>query len=439
MANIEDEDYAVKPLNKSEEFERFEKKGLAICVPTYNRQGIIMEMLDAELSMLSKHDVDIYIYDSSEGSATEDIVNEFKKAGYANLYYKRAASAVHANEKVYMIYKDMENSDYKYVWMIRDRDTISEEALAYVQKCLSADIPIYWVNVSQKEYGIYKLNDINEFLVQASYELLRFGAVILKVPDFIRGSRWAYFDKKYINKKKIHASHVGYYFERCAELELFEACRIDLPKSAMSDKTTDRSWENHRLQIAVECWGSVIWGLPKRYTRRRDAMHSLYQGHLNKITILGKKSDGNYGIFEFIKYGKWFRRIRPENYFFYLAAALLPLKMVKTIYFYNFMKQFANTYPYIYGAGRLGNECGEFLDILGIEYKGYLVNSMEQNPETKRKHPVTAAREVLQGETATIIIAVLLQENDIKRIGENLIRMNGADTLQIIDYNKIRV
>lgn len=168
-------------------------------------------------------------------------------------------------------------------------------------------------------------------------------------------------------------------------------------------------------------------------------MHSLYQGHLNKITILGKKSDGNYGIFEFIKYGKWFRRIRPENYFFYLAAALLPLKMVKTIYFYNFMKQFANTYPYIYGAGRLGNECGEFLDILGIEYKGYLVNSMEQNPETKRKHPVTAAREVLQGETATIIIAVLLQENDIKRIGENLIRMNGADTLQIIDYNKIRV
>ena len=422
------------------ESDRTMKKELVICVPTYNRQEIIQSMLYVELDILRRYHVDIYIYDSSEGSATEDTVIKFVENGYSNLYYKRINAEVHANRKVYNIYQDMENSSYKYVWMVRDRFVISEEALIYIQKELSLGMPIYWINVLKREYESYKIKDLNEFLRKASCELLRFGTVILSVSAFLKGSNWQYYEKKYLNQKTIHASHVGYYFERCAELEKFEVCRIDLPKSAINDnKTKSASWECNRLQIIAECWGSVIWGLPKCYTCKRDAMHSQDPVMLSKIIILRKKSEGNYGIHEFIKYRKWFRRIRPENYYFYFWAALLPVKILKNMYFSDFIKSIENSVRYIYGAGRIGNECGELLDILGIDYKGYLVCSMEQNPDMKRNHPVMTAQEALCKETATIIIAVSMRTDDIQQIAEDLIHMNGADTLQIIDYNKVRV
>lgn len=422
------------------ESDRIAEKELVICVPTYNRQEIILSMLETELDILKKYHVDLYIYDSSEGSATEDIAISFMENGYTNLYYKRMAAEIHANQKVYNIYQDMENSGYKYVWMIRDRLIISEKALIYIQKGLSLDMPIYWINVLKREYDSYKIRDLNEFLKEASYELLRFGTVILSVSAFLKGSNWQYYKKKYLNRKTIHASHVGYYFERCAELEKFEACRIDLPKSAINDgRTTSISWERNRLQIVAEGWGSVIWGLPKCYTCKRDAMHSQDPVMLSRIVILRKKSEGNYGIYEFVKYGKWLRRIRPENYCFYFASAILPLKTVKRVYFSDISGQIRNSVRYIYGAGRVGDECGEFLDELGIEYQGYLVASMDQNPDVKRNHPVKTAEEILRGEAITIIIAVAMRGEDVKQIGERLIQMNGVNTTQIIDYNKIRV
>lgn len=438
-AEDESGDYVVKAINELEKTEGTQKKELAICVPTYNRQEIIFGMLDAELGVLQKHNVDLYIYDSSEGSGTEDIVIKFMEGGFTNLYYKRIDAKVHANEKVYTIYKDMENSEYKYIWMIRDRHVISEEALIYIQEALCADMPIYWIDLLKKEYGIYPINDLNEFLMGASYELLRFGAVILSVAGFIKGSDWQYYEKKYLNPKQIHASHVGYYFERCAELEKFATCRVDVPKSAVSDKTTGKSsWEHNAIQIIAECWGSIIWGLPKCYTCKKDAMHNANSSWLGEFAIVHKKSEGNYGLREFIKYGKWFRRIRTENYWFYFWASFLSVKTLKNIYFSDFVKQIRNSVLYIYGAGRVGDECGEFLDMLGIDYNGFLVNSMEQNPNMKRNHSVTTAQEALCGEPVTIIIAIAKRANDIEQIRENLMRMNGAGMIQIIDYNEIR-
>lgn len=80
--------------------------------------------------MLKTYHVDLCIYDSSEGDATEAIVTKFVESGYTNIYYKRIDAKPHANEKVYKIYKDMEHSEYRYIWMIRDRivDLIWERA-----------------------------------------------------------------------------------------------------------------------------------------------------------------------------------------------------------------------------------------------------------------------------------------------------------------------
>lgn len=442
--------YIETNLSFKERLERFERLKnasldtgirLAICIPTYNRADIIDELLSEELPILKGRNVDIYIYDSSEGNETELVVTQYTQHGYDNLFFIKVDSNTNSNKKVFSIYRDMENSAYDFIWLIRDRLTILESGLEYIERNLNKEFSLCWTNIQKREFYKSIITDKNQFFEEAAFDLTIFGAVILNRETFLVGTDWDYYERKYLNKKMIHFSHVGYYLGRSIELASFKVLRLDMPSSAIKGKKMPGlSWEQNRMQIVTECWGSIIYSLPAEYKNKEKALKTQYHFVLSKNAIMQKKIEGQYNLFAFLKYRKWLKLIRPENYEFYKDAVFFSIDKLKNKYYKNFIDDCkVGKKVYIYGAGFVGAECSDLLSVLGIRYEAFLVSSMNDNLPEFKGHPVREAEDVINEEGVTIIIAISSRGENINVIGDSIRKLNGLeDKLNIIDYNSIR-
>lgn len=410
------------------------ERKLAICIPTYNRSETMERVLTEELPILKNAGIDLYVYDSSEGDETEQIVEQMADQGFDNVILKKMDSSIHANKKVFMIYREMEDSEYEYIWVIRDRDIMNESAVQFVLSALESQDPLYVIFMSKKKYASSLVSDLDQFLMDCSFTLTRFGAAIVSVKKFLRGTDWEFYERKYLNKKSISYSHVGYYLTRSAELTDFVMCKLEIPRSGMKDDVTRRrSWESNRIQILFEAWGNNILSLPAAYKQKKQAVQTVPLESVGKPAILYQKAKGYYNWLSFFKYKKWMKLIQPELYNFYLLSAILPKWMVKYIYLEHHLNRYEELY--IYGAGYFGDMCTDLLDAFQIPYDAYLVSSMEGNPSERNGHKVREAKEVLRGQNATVILAVSTRQDAIMEIKNDLFELDQPyNALNIINY-----
>lgn len=407
---------------------------LAICVPTYNRSKIIERVLAEELPALQNTGVDIYVYDSSEDNETEQIAEKMIKQGFDNLVLRKMESSTHANEKVFMIYKEMEHSEYEYVWVIRDRYIIDERTLRYILSAIESSYPLYVIYMQKKKYASSLVSDLDQFLIDCTFDFIAFGAAIISVKRFLQGTNWDFYERKYLNPKNISFSHVGYYLARSSELKDFVACKLEIPQSGMRDNLTHNlSWESNKLQIVFEGWGNIILTLPSAYKQKKYAIQTVPLEWVGKPTILYQKAKGYYSLLPFLKYRKWMKLVRPELCKFYMLSAILPIRMVRYIYLVHNLNRYEELY--IYGAGFFGNMCSDLLDAFNIKYDAFLVSSMEGNPSEIKGHKVRVAKEVLRGQKATVIIAVSSRKDAIVEIKNYLFELNKSfNAINIVNY-----
>lgn len=388
---------------------------LCICMPTCNRSACIDRVLKEELEILKRTGVDIRIYDSSDNEDTERLVSDYQYRGYSNLFYRHVDHAVHPNRKAYGIFKEAEQTDYDYIWLIHDHTYCNDEnALRDILNALSKGYDFYLLNMQSNDFQMIKIKDLDEFLMLGAWPLNSFGASILRVDSFIKGTDWRKISKKYLGKKTLNYSHIGFYYERAAQIKDIQICKVELPREYFLDflRYEKTSWDKETIRICTECWGSNILELPDVYTCKYQALKTQDKWFLSKYKLIFYKKDGQFHIKSFLKYHKWFRLMLPENYWQNLMIAVFPFRVSKYICCHKLVRQIKKAQlrhekVFIFGAGRHAVECADLLKNIGMEYNAFIVTSLEGNPEKLLSHSVYKAEVALRQDAALVIIAIL--------------------------------
>lgn len=388
---------------------------LCICIPTCERSKCIEKVLDAELEMLKKQKVDIRIYDSSIGEDTKSLVLEYQYQGYTNLFYEHMDNAIHPNKKFYYIFQELEFTEYDYVWLIHDHTIcINDMALSYILLALNQEYDFYLLNMQSSLYQTIEIQNLDEFLLSGAWPLNSFGASIIKVSSFIKGTDWSEVSEKYLQKKTLNYAHIGFYFERATQIEDIKICKLDLLRDCFLDflRYQKTSWDKETIRICTECWGSIISMLPSVYGVKQQALQTQDRWFLTKYKLLVYRRNGQYGLRYFFKYGKWMRKIHPKDYWTNMMIAVFPFHFSRYICCHKLVKRIRKARLLgqkilIYGAGRHAVECAELLKNMKIDFEGFVVTRKKGNPDFLLEYPVREARQLLNSEEALIIIAVL--------------------------------
>lgn len=390
------------------------KKKLCICIPTYHREAAVEKFLHDELDLLQKYGVDLYIYDSNENTKTYEIVDAYIQKGFKNLHYKKVDSKVFPSIKVFKIFKAAASSCYEYMWLIHDHTVFREDALAFILDSLKLNHDFYVLNMQADSYGVEEFQDLNDFLLKSAWRLNSYGASILKVQTFLQDINWKEILKKYNTRKSWNYSHIGMYFERASQMEGFKGCQLFFDRKDFLDfqRTEKTSWSSETLRICLECWGNIINSLPDSYNNKIQVLRSQDKWFMSKYSILVYKKNREYGLKEFVKYGKWIRKIYPEDYMRNLQIAIMPYPIAQKIYNHKLYMRVESIKKkkgkvYIFGAGRHGMECAAYLREMEIDYNGFLVSDKEGNPETLDGHQVYQVEEALQRGRSLVLVAVV--------------------------------
>ena len=197
-----------------------DKKTLCVAIPTFNKHENIQRKLESEIAVFNKYDIDIYRLDSSSDSLTEEVIEDYSQKGYSNIYLKKYKDNPSSNEKVYRIFEWAAEAGYEYLWMIHDHTVCNEEAIVYLMNILKLEKNDFLLlNMQAGEYKIEKFDDINDFLLKGAWRLNSFGASIVKTDTFLGGVDWTIMRRKYGDDKTLNYSHIGFYFERIAEMK----------------------------------------------------------------------------------------------------------------------------------------------------------------------------------------------------------------------------
>lgn len=391
-----------------------DRKKLCVCIPTYNRDDAIKKVFDTELAIFEKYGIDMIVCDSSENSSIEMLAGDYIQKGAAGLFYKRFDSRLPSNEKVFQIFRWAADSEYSFVWVIHDHTVCNEDAVKFLLQELGRDLDFYLLHMQADSYGSEIFHDLNDFLRKGAWRLNSFGASVLHTKTFLGGVDWEKMRQKYGGKKTLNYSHIGFYFERAAQMPELRACQLFFERKGFLDfyRTREIAWGRDTLRICLECWGEVISRLPEAYTDKLTVMRTQDKWFLSKYSLLTYKKEGIYDLKTFLKYRKWIRKIYPEDYVRDFWISILPVRLSFWFYAGNVkdwitkMKRGGGE-VYIFGAGRHAAECAAFLEECGMAFDGFLVTSLEGNPRELRNHRVYEAADRLKKKKSLVLIAVL--------------------------------
>lgn len=388
---------------------------LCVCIPTFNRSECIERVLWEELDFFRNAGIDCYIYDSSPSQETKDVVEQYIRKGYPNLFYRRIDSAVHSAKKAYSIWREMGESTYDFVWLIHDHTVCQKkESLDFIKQGLVLEYDFYLMNLQSSQSVLSEITDLDRFLLIGAWPLNSFGAAIVNVKTFLCGTDWKQMEEKYLTPRTMNHSHIGFYYERAAQISGFRACQIEIERESFIDflRNERTSWDSETIRICTECWGSVISMLPDVYQTKKKALLTQDRGFLSGYKMIFYRQSKQYHFAVFLKYRKWLLRIRPEDYWKNLLIACTPFAVSKYLFCGKIIRQLKKAHKQnmsvtIFGAGRHAVECGNLLDHLHAEYDAFLVTNKVGNPETLLGHPVFEVAAYLKKRPCFVLIAIL--------------------------------
>ena len=402
---------------------------LCIYMPTCNRRECIARILSTEIELLRKANVDIRIYDSSTGNDTKSLVLDYQNKGYENLFYEHVDYSIHPNRKAYQIFQEAELTNYDYIWLLHDHTVCTDiSALSYILYSLQEGYDFYLLNMQSNTYRMTEIQRLDEFLVKGAWPLNSFGASIIRVASFIKGTDWRAISDKYLKDKTLNYAHIGFYFERASQIEHIKVCKLDLLRDYFLDflRYQKTSWDKETLRICTECWGSNILMLPQAYRTKRQALQTQDKWFLSKYKLLIYKREGQFSFRSFLKYRKWLRMICPEAYWTDAMIAVVPVWLSKYICCHRIIRRIYKAHSLnwkvlIYGAGRHAVECAELLKSIDVDFDGFVVTRKKGNPDSLLGYSVQEAQMLLENEKALVIIAVLTSGvGEVEKYIENI-------------------
>lgn len=151
---------------------------LSICIPTYNREPFLRQLLDSIVGQADPNKVQIAISDNASSDGTREMVAQFEKA-YPNIVYYRWPSNQGADRN-YL--KAVDISAGEYCWLMGSDDFMPAGGVQSVLDLLGGD-DIYLIGRTEADFNLKKLQDRNwlndaepeqKFNFSAKSELIRY-------------------------------------------------------------------------------------------------------------------------------------------------------------------------------------------------------------------------------------------------------------------------
>ncbi|WP_312503634.1 glycosyltransferase [Lacrimispora sp.] len=405
-----------------------ERCQLAFCIPTYNRSIMIEEFLEQFSALFYELGIDIYYYDSSENEETRLVVEKWMLL-YKNICYIRIPSTWHANKKVQCILEQYGvEQKYNYLWVCGDSVRFSELALRKILPLLDQKYDMIIVSGTEKgQLGTREYTDKNELFQNCAWHMTLFGAVILNVHTMLKEVPWMGLKEKYETSDRINYSHVGYYFEIICKLEKFRAYHLTVDRGIQTSRLKlAGGWYHDAFKVLCEYWPSTIDALPQCYMNKKDAINKLgYYSCLTPRRFLHYRRGNVYNINTLLRYRTALKDMSRLNIFqlwslsclnpklaYYIAANDLKGYIKDTRKIHR-LRGFCKKHHaiYIYGAGKIAELYGKYMQRKGIAFQGFLVTQKEKNPEILQDHPVIPLSDFEDLCEGTGIIIGLNQQN----------------------------
>jgi glycosyltransferase involved in cell wall biosynthesis len=409
---------------------------LVICIPTYNRSSVISQVLDHEAGMLKENGIDIIIYDSSENRETENIFETYKNKGFDNLFLKKVDSRIPSNRKIYMIWQDMEKSEYDYIWLIHDHRICTHVAVSHILQALEENKDFYILNTSGKgRAASTEISTLNVFFREGASLLTLYGASIINRRTFLSGTHWKRLERRYLKGRDINFSQLGFYYERASQISGFKASLLEFPADAFIyiplKEQGGFGWYNDAVRIWTKCWAATILKLPVCYKGKMELIRSTEKIHLSGRKLTAYQKDGVFDLACFFKYVIWIKVASSESMLqHFFSAAGRPGRALR-VHNRTFIKKIkrmrkAHKNIVIFGAGKYARLCGELLGNNQVEFDAFVVTVKEKNPEELMRHPVLPAAEYFGGKTDLIVIIATASDKTQKEIWEYIKSLNSS-------------
>ena len=154
---------------------------LALAIPTYNRSDILIPHLKEMCDTLNELEVDVYIYDDSSDSYTENSIKSGELA-IKNLYYKRN---IPGNGHDINLRTALKETNAEYIWLLGDSFKIDLTALRKIHEFIynNSEFDLISVNTNNERVGIVEpkcFNTALEVYEKLGWHLTLTGTTIYK-------------------------------------------------------------------------------------------------------------------------------------------------------------------------------------------------------------------------------------------------------------------
>lgn len=310
---------------------------ILMCIPTRNRAEMVREVLEYEIEYYKRCGISLCYYDSSDGEDTWKVIQEINEIYSVNIQYRKSDPSLCLDYKLIEILKDIERSDYNYLWLVNDSISIKKEMLDYVGQI--ADDRYDLIRLPLAGQGIKEdiiTADPNKWFLNCSQGMAHMASTVMSCSLLKTASHdWNLLRKKYVGNNHLDNKHgyffmVAFYLEQILKLEHFKGIFIGNRIKWRRDsplKKTQIYWRDYVFQTWARSYPETILKLPECYTNKEDVIKksdNLSPGRFSRAMLIHYRLRGLYNYSVYKEYRKYFRYITSESLRICFTIAVFP-------------------------------------------------------------------------------------------------------------------
>lgn len=235
---------------------------IAMCVATCNHPDTVDDVLNYCIQDYFDCDIDIYYYDGSENTETEQVINKYIKMGYSNLYYYNELDAVRRFNMIIM--GEGQLKEYEYIWISKDRSFCKKVTLEKIVKTANRDRDVIFLAPNGIVHGkdlVY--DDASLFYRDWGWLATSMDVAIYKKSTMFRN----YYADKY---PVLFGVHFLLLFGELAELKNKSIDVLCENVTIFNSQRSKSGWEDQIFKVWKDDWITVNEILPDCYNPYKD-------------------------------------------------------------------------------------------------------------------------------------------------------------------------
>ena len=388
------------------------KVSVALCIPTYERSEWIADFLENYAPHYIEAGIDIYYYDGSESTKTEEVVCNYPQKEHI-YYIKRTPEW-----KSPMIFQKYGlKKDYDFIWLCNDAIQLKRDAIDILMANLSIDYDIVEVNGTGYGPGTKIFRNCNEYMQQCAWHTTLYGALLLNTHTMLDKVNWNNYKELFTSKWRPYR-HVAFYFSRILELDQFCALHLAMDPQIVRGSKYKKTpgWIHQSLQVQLEGWVSTIEELPDYYSGKDKVIKQIGNfGLMTGRALCYLRMDRDYSLKEYIRYKNDWKKITEIPSYRLFILALTPRKLVKKLLECKIRKsqelkklhKFYNSFHkiIIFGIGESAFRYAQYFEQQEIVFEGFCAQRSHGKKEYLG-YPIFNIDDVAQMESAGMIVAL---------------------------------